>query len=182
MVSFSSASASEIELVRIDEGVREDLVHLGHGNELEGVADLLRDFFEVDGIALREDDALDSRAVRCEDLLFDTADRQDPAAEGDLAGHGDVVTHLANALSTSTPGPSNMVTPALGPSFGMAPAGMCRCRSPALQEVLADVTPKASRMGAHEGLRAAWARLLHHVAELPGHDGGCPCRACASPR
>ncbi len=40
---------------------------------------------------LRQDDHLGARKVRRQDLALEPADRQNPAAEGDLAGHGHVL-------------------------------------------------------------------------------------------
>ncbi len=56
-------------------------------------------------------------------FLLDTADGKHPAAQGDLASHGHVFSHRA-ALSTEARAVA-MVTPAEGPSLGMAPAGIC---------------------------------------------------------
>ena len=57
------------------------------------------------------------------------------------------------------------VTPAEGPSFGMAPSGTCRCRSTRSKNDSS--MPELPRVGAHpaEGRLGA---LLHHVAELAG--------------
>ena len=48
---------------------------------------------------------------------------QDFAAQGDLTGHGDIGSHRspvrADTIAVSMP------TPALGPSFGVAPSGTC---------------------------------------------------------
>jgi hypothetical protein len=55
---------------------------------------LLRHLLEVGAVALGQDDALDARAVRREHLLLDAADREDAAAQRDLAGHRHVVAHL----------------------------------------------------------------------------------------
>ena len=60
-------------------------------------------------------------------LLADAADRQHQAAQRDLAGHGDVLPdrliRAADRIAVA------IVTPADGPSFGIAPAGTCTCRS-----------------------------------------------------
>ena len=65
----------EIELVGLLEGELEDLGHVADADELELVLDLLRDLFEIRDVALGEEDPLDARAVRGQDLLLDATDR-----------------------------------------------------------------------------------------------------------
>ena len=60
-------------------------------------------------------------AVRREHLLLDAADRQHVAAQRDLAGHRDVAAHRAPVSADASA--VAIVTPADGPSFGIAPAG-----------------------------------------------------------
>jgi hypothetical protein len=56
-------------------------------------------------------------------LLFDATHRKDKAAQGDLTRHGGVGAHVRPAKSEASA--MNIATPALGPSFGTAPAGTC---------------------------------------------------------
>ena len=64
----------------------------------------------------------DAVALRGERLLLQPADRQHLAGERDLAGHRDVVAHAAPGDAATTSAVA-IVMPALGPSFGIAPAG-----------------------------------------------------------
>ena len=77
-------------------------------------------------VCLRKDYALDAGAARGEHLLLHAADRQDQAGQRDLARHGRVVAsrHSSSRAEASAVA---MVTPAEGPSFGMAPAGTWMC-------------------------------------------------------
>src|SRR5512143_1270122 len=80
---------------RGEERVREDLVEGLDAVEPERGADLLGDVLQVGLILLRQDELLDPGAVGAEHLLLDASDRQDAAAQGDLAGHRDVPAHGA---------------------------------------------------------------------------------------
>ena len=73
----------------------------------------------------------------------------------------------------------NIATPALGPSFGIAPAGTCTWMSLLSNSAGVDAEPSRARLDQRQRrLRA----LLHDVAELAGEDQLAACRACASPR
>ncbi len=60
-----------------------------------------------------------------------------------------------------------MVTPADGPSLGMAPAGTCTCRSFWCEEGRVDAERRGLRADVADG---GARRLLHDVAELAGQD------------
>ena len=60
-----------------------------------------------------------------------------------------------------------MVTPAEGPSLGMAPAGTWMCMVLLLEELALDA--QARRVGAGPGEPGA-GRFAHHVAQLAGED------------
>src|SRR5581483_11979027 len=75
------------------EGDLQDVVDLRHGLDLDRLEDLLRDVDEIFLVLLREDEGLDPRAVRGEQLLLHASDGKDAAAERDLAGHRDVAPH-----------------------------------------------------------------------------------------
>src|SRR5207244_13297892 len=73
----------------------EDLVHRLHEGEVQGPTQVFGDVLEVLLVPPRQDHALDAGAPGGEHLLLDAADRQDLAAQGDLAGHGKVRTDRA---------------------------------------------------------------------------------------
>ena len=62
---------------------------------------------------------------------------------------------------------TNIATPALGPSFGMAPAGTWMCTSDFSNRPGVDAELRRARL--HQGERRLRA-FLHHVAELAGED------------
>ena len=73
------------------EGRLEDLVHRVDQDELDRLADLLRDVAQVLLVLARQDDDLGARQVRGQDLALEPADREDPTAQRDLAGHRHVL-------------------------------------------------------------------------------------------
>src|SRR5437764_13834041 len=56
---------------------------------------LLRNLVQVAAVALRQDHVGQTRGVRGQRLLLQTADRQHSPLQGDLAGHPDRVLHRA---------------------------------------------------------------------------------------
>src|SRR6266550_4680446 len=86
-----------------------------HQVHIERLAGLLRQIFEIPLVFFRQNDRRDSRPNGTEHLLLDPADRQHAATQRDLARHRDSAETSAVAI----------VTPAEGPSFGIAPAGTC---------------------------------------------------------
>ena len=64
-----------------------------------------------------------------------------------------------------------IATPALGPSFGIAPAGTCTCTSESVMTFGLD--PERVGVPLHEGQRRLHA-LLHDVAELARHGQPAP--------
>ena len=69
--------------------------------------------------------------------------------------------------------------PALGPSFGIAPAGKWMCRSLSRNSL----SSMSSCVGARANVRVRGVdRLAHHVAELAGDREAARCPACAAPR
>ena len=105
----------------------------------------------------------DAAAHRGAELLPQAADREHPPGQRDLAGHrqseriGRPVNRLASTVA--------IVTPAEGPSFGIAPSGKCTCTS-----ALAEAAPRdAEVLGAAAHPRGRGLhRLDHHGAELAG--------------
>src|ERR1035437_6727098 len=81
----------------------QNLVHVVHENELDLLADLLGDVSPVLLVLVGQDHDLCAGQVRREDLALEPADRQNAAAESDLAGHRHVLVD--------------------GESVGMPPAG-----------------------------------------------------------
>ena len=96
---------------------------------------------------------------------FRPADRQHLAGERDLAGHRDVVAH-GRPVSSDTSAVA-IVMPALGPSFGIAPAGTWTCRSWSANQSSAGRARARAACAAHVGQRRLGG-LLHDVAELAG--------------
>ena len=100
-----------------------------------------------------------------EDLALQPADREDPAAEGDLAGHRDVLADgmPVKALTIAVA----IVIPADGPSLGMPPAGTW------MWSVFFSKTsrsmPSCGRVGP-DPRQAGPSGLAHDLAELAGED------------
>ena len=91
-----------------------------------------------------------------------------------------IATSLRIGLPVSSDASAvNIVTPADGPSFGIAPAGMWTWRSVFSRKLLVDAEP-LGRCDAHERERRL-RRLLHDVAELAG-ERSLPLPCIASPR
>ena len=109
------------------------------------------------------DHGLDARPPCRQRLLTNTADRQHQAAQRDLARHGDVAPdrHLRAADRIAVA----IVTPADGPSFGMAPAGVdvqVLLRESPVKFQLPGVCPNVAQGGSR--------RFLHHIPELARQD------------
>src|SRR4051812_36377328 len=155
--------AQELVGLRVGEGVAQDLVHVLDADHAELLEDGVWDVLEVLAVVLGDQHGGDLGAVGGEDLLLEAADRQDAAAQGDLAGHGD---GLADGDAEQ----------GAGHGGGHGDAGARAVLGDgALGEVDVDVdlvlevVGQAERAGAraqvaHRGLRA----LLHDLAELAG--------------
>ena len=102
--------------------------------------------------------------MRGQHLLLQAADRQHAALQRDLAGHADRAASPAGRVSSDAIAVT-IVTPALGPSLGIAPAGTCTWNSRSSKA--SSAMPSSPRVAAHVGERDA-RRLLHDVAELAG--------------
>ena len=72
------------------QGVGQNLVHMGGGNELQGAADRLVDLLQVGFIVLGDDDRVDAVAQRRHGFFPQAADGQNPAPEGDFSRHGHI--------------------------------------------------------------------------------------------
>ena len=122
---------------------------------------------------------VDAGAQRRERLLAHAADRQHAAAQRDLAGHRDVVRAPGCAVASETSAVA-IVTPADGPSFGIAPAGTCTWIS--RRTSAPSSSPRSREAPARAGERRL-ARLLHHVAELAGeHEPAARASSATSTR
>ena len=129
------------------------------------LAHALGDLLDVARVLLRQDDGLHALAVGGEHLLLEAADRQDVAAQRDLAGHGDVAVDLA---------------PRLGRDHGRGhrdAGGRAVLRHGAFWQVDVDVVLLVEVLRQAEGIGAAadvgergLRRLLHDVAELARQD------------
>ena len=115
---------------------------------LRAVADLLRQVLEIRLVVLGQQDLGDPRPQGAEHLLLDAADRQHAAGERDLAGHRDVVPRRPAGERRDQR--RRHVTPAEGPSFGIAPAGTWMCTS-RLEALARD----PERLGVRPGVRQA---------------------------
>jgi len=71
----------------------EDLVERGHRMKLERLPYILGQVLQVRFVILGQDDSLDSRAMRAEYLLLQSANRQHAAAQRDFSGHRDILSH-----------------------------------------------------------------------------------------
>ena len=111
----------------------------------------------------RQDDLADAGAPGRQHLLLDAADRQhrpDSVISPVIA----TSPRTGRRVSSDTSAVA-MVTPADGPSFGIAPDGTCTWISDVLKK--SGSMLHCGRVRAHPRQRRA-RRLLHHVAELAG--------------
>ncbi len=132
--------------------------------DVHPLACLLGEVVEVGLVRLRDDDRGDPRAQRPEQLLLDATDREDSAAQGDFAGHGDVVAHFA-------PGQRGDQRRGHGDARRGTVLGDGAGRDVdvhvAVEHLFLDVQPRGMR--ARVGPRGT-CRLLHHIAQLAGQD------------
>src|SRR5829696_5931534 len=142
--------------------VLEDLVDLAGQVEGHLLPDRLGDVLQVGAVALGDDDLLEAGPVGGQDLLLDPADGQDPALEGDLAGHADL-------------GPDRPAGEQAGQGGGHGHAGRGAVLGdgarrdvdmvPAPGHVAVDAQLAGVGPDVGEGDRG---RLLQHVAQLAG--------------
>src|SRR5215211_6325733 len=144
------------------EGVGQNLVDLAGQVEGHLLADRLRHVLEVGAVALGEDDLLEAGPVGGQDLLLDPADGQDPALEGDLAGHADL-------------GPDRPAGEQAGQGGGHGHAGRGAVLGDGARRDV-DVVPAPGHVAVDAQLAGVGpdvgegdrGRLLHHVAQLAG--------------
>ena len=72
----------------------QDLVHVLDEIDIERIEHVLGDIGEILLVVFRQDDVLQAGTVCRENLFLHATDRQDLAAERDLAGHGDVLANF----------------------------------------------------------------------------------------
>src|SRR6202043_3844955 len=75
---------------RLDQRVLQELVDVGYRDDREAALHIVRDLGEILLVLARDEHRLEAAAQRREQLLLEAADRQYPAAQRDLAGHGDI--------------------------------------------------------------------------------------------
>src|SRR6266853_4055427 len=66
------------------------LVHPFHRKNFQSILVVVRDFCQILHVLVRDEDGLDAAPVRREELLLESTDHQDFAAQRDLAGQGKV--------------------------------------------------------------------------------------------
>src|SRR4051794_23340346 len=147
------------------QGVLEDLVHRVDEDDLELLPDLVRNVPEVLLVLARDDDHLRAREMGRQDLALEPADREDPAAEGDLAGHGEV-------LPDGDPGEGRDHGRGHRDPGGRAVLGDRAGRDVDVEGLLLERLPSdPERRGVGPDPRQAGAsRLAHDLAELAGED------------
>ena len=147
-------------------------------DEGELLARVGRDVLEVAAVARRQHHGGDAGAQRGQHLLLDAADRQHEPAQADLARSSRRRCAPSRPVSSDASA-TNIATPALGPSLGVAPAGTWMWMSDFSNS--SGAMPRSLRARLDERQRRLRA-LLHHVAELPGQDQLAARPACAWPR
>ena len=78
---------------RLSQRMVENIVCHTYRNDLKALLHIVRDFGEVLFVVLWNQNRLQSTSQSCQQLLLEAADRQNAAAQRDLAGHGDIFTH-----------------------------------------------------------------------------------------
>src|ERR1041384_6100121 len=85
------------------QGNRKDLAQLIHRVYREPIPHLLVQVLEVSKVFLRQHDGGNACPNSPKTLLFPPADRQHPTRQGDLSGHGNVVTRRSRGKPASQP-------------------------------------------------------------------------------
>ena len=80
-------------LGRPAEGDLQYLLHARDRADVESILKLVRYLREILGIFVGDDHRFDTGPKRRQQLFLEAADGQNPAAERDLAGHGDLTLH-----------------------------------------------------------------------------------------
>ena len=165
-----------------------------HRYKANGLLHHIIDLGKVRFVGRRDDNGLDAVFVGCHALLPQTADGQNPSPQGDLTGHGDIVTNrdISQCRNKRRTG---------GDPCRRAVLGDC-----ALREVDVDILILIEgildliliRNGTDIGDSRRY-RLLHHISQGTGGDGlsgagnhsgfhlqklsahGCPCQPVDQP-
>ncbi len=80
-----------------DQSPVKNFIHRSDKNQLDLVEHRSWNFSSIPLIFLRHQHGVNPGPVCGNDFLFQAADRQDPAAQGDLAGHGDIAANRTAA-------------------------------------------------------------------------------------
>ena len=145
-------------------GGLEHLVHRVDEDELHRLADLLGDVPQVLLVLLGDDHHLRPREVGGEDLALQPADRQHPAAQGDLARHRHV-------LADGDAGQRAHHRGGHGDAGRGSVLGDRARRDVDVEGVLEDLARDAQLAGMGPGPGQAGPRTLaHHLAQLAGED------------
>src|SRR5438094_163629 len=110
------------------QGECQNFVKIFHHVHLEGAPHILREIVQIRPILLGEYDGPNPGAHGAQHLFFFATDRQHATPERDLTGHREIVTMATALVSAGRRDKADtsavaIVTPADGPSFGIAPAG-----------------------------------------------------------
>src|SRR4030042_3649798 len=162
-VIANGAGRTPLSRRRLLDGEPEDLQHLVY--EMEGylLFDLRRHVLEILFIPPGQDDRLHPGAVGGEDLVLDSAHREDQTPEGDLARHGEVLLHRPVREERSQGGEHR--DPRRRAVLGNGAGGDMDMEVHLFEEVPGD--PQFVGVRADETQRRG-GRFLHHVAELAG--------------
>src|ERR1700691_2324933 len=100
VIGFGRRQRARLGLLVPDDGreglgerVQQQLVDGGDREDGKPLLHVVRDLGQVLLVLLGDEHGLEAAAQRRQQLLLQAADRQHAAAEGDLAGHGDVLAH-----------------------------------------------------------------------------------------
>ena len=142
-----------------------DLVHMLHKYDFQSLDDICRDLREVLFIVFGDEDRLEVRAVRCQQLFLEAADGQHPAPQRDFTRHGEVATDLS--LDEGGRNCRRHGNSGRRPVLGDRPLRHVDMDIRLLVEMIRQtelIRPGAdvSQCGLHG--------LLHHVTQLAGHD------------
>src|SRR2546427_4373610 len=117
----------------------EHLVHPFHRKNFQPILDVVRDFCQILHVLVRDEDSLDAAPVRSEKLFLQAAYDQHFAAQGDLAGHGEVRANRDSGQHRHHRGAD--ADPGAGTVLGRRAFGEVHVNVVLLIEVLGDSEP-----------------------------------------
>ena len=143
----------------------QDLFRIVDEDEAQLSAEFLRHVLEVPLIPARQDHGSDTSSVSRQDLLLDPADREDLAAERDLARHGYFAPHRPPGGERGQRRHDG--DPGRGPILGDGPGRHVHVDGLALEELGIDV----ERLGVGPDVgNGGLSALAHNVSEHTGED------------